>query len=106
MQTKNGVVYDLSLSPFEVSWKEYTFVFSSAVHAAKFDSKLSVRIEWLTDSLSRRFHVCVDAAVIAVMQLYMQTETRGFYVVDNKAGKVHTCPENITLAGMRISGRG
>ena len=104
MATKHGVVYNLLNSPFKCSWGKYTFYFSSATHLAKFNEKLDARIEWLNDSFSRRFHVNIDVSVLAVMQLYMQLETRGFYIIDSAASEEFKCRENITLHGMTISG--
>lgn len=105
MQTKNGVVYDLRNSPFRATYLVYDFYFSSGTHMAKFVEKLVTRTEWLTDSLSRRFHFNVQADLIAVLQLYCQVETRGFLIHDIAEDKWLDCRENITLNGLRISAR-
>lgn len=57
------------------------FYFSSHTHQLKFRRQMNERASWLSDSLSRRFHVRVCAGVLAVLQLYMQIEKRGFHVL-------------------------
>lgn len=101
MATKNGIEYDLTRTPYSSTWDYYTFFFSSATHLEKFEYRRQARIDWLCDSLSRRFHVEIDASVLAVFQLYMQIETRGFRVWDILHMKELECPENITFRGMR-----
>lgn len=106
MPTKNGIEYDLIRSPYKCMWDGYDFYFSSPRHLAKFKDSLHGRIGWLNDSFSRRFHVDVDARCLAVLQLYMQVETRGFRIYDSVAEEWLTCPENTTLDGLRIRGNG
>lgn len=79
--TKSGVCYRLSKSPFYEDYKGYRFFFSSETHRRNFHAKARIKEQWLSDSLSRRFHFDVDASEIAIFQLYWQIETRGFYVV-------------------------
>ena len=103
MPTKNGVVYNLSASPYKCTWRRLDFFFSSAVHLQKFQDKLETRIEWLNDSMTRRFHFSVEVDYIAVLQLYCQVETRGFLIFDNDKSRWYDCRENITLRGMTIN---
>lgn len=103
MPTKNGIVYRLTDSPYKCTWRGLVFFFSSALHLKKFQDKLNGRIEWLNDSMARRFHFSVEVDYIAVLQLYCQVETRGFAVYDEGIGRWYDCRENITLRGMRIS---
>lgn len=107
MATKNGVEYDLTRTPYYTQWDDYTFFFSSLNHLEKFEKKLYVRTEWLRDSLSKRFHFDIECEVIAALQLYMQIETRGFRIwfVDGIERFELTCPETITLSGLKISAR-
>lgn len=81
-QVKKNVIYDLKDSPFYSDEGEFIFYFSSEIHKNKFDRELNKKILWLNDSLSRRFHVGVDASHLAEFQLYQQIEGRGFYVID------------------------
>ena len=62
----------------------------------KFKSKWLIKVEWLCDSMTRRFKFEVDAKWVAIFQLYCQVETRGFYVVTPK--KVLTSKGDICLS--------
>ena len=73
----HGVVYDIANSPFTYERNGFLFRFSSERHRDKYMENVTKKEEWLCDSLSRRFHVRVDASVLADFQLYYQVETRG-----------------------------
>lgn len=105
MLTKYGVCYDLSESPFACSTAHFEYRFSSAKHMQKFADNLQARKDWLNDSLSRRFHVSVEVDILAELQLYMQTETRGFHVTDER-GRTWLSAENMLLSGLKVSGGG
>lgn len=79
--TRSGVCYDVKNSPFYQEWDGFRFYFSSESHRRRFYEKVKVKQDWLCDSLTRRFHIRIDASQIAAFQFYIQTETRGFYVV-------------------------
>lgn len=99
--TRSGVCYEVCDSPFYQDWKGYRFYFSSEVHRRNFFNKACIREEWLSDSLSRRFHFKIDASLIAVFQLYHQIETRGFFVIDDE-GHEFTCLSEISMvSGMK-----
>lgn len=102
MPNKYGVHYDLETSPYRVTWRHFEFRFTSANHMEKFAAKTDVRTDWLSDSLSRRFHFAVDADLIAVLQLYIQTETRGFFVADEVLGTVYTDKDKIMICGWEL----
>lgn len=78
--TRSGVCYNLNESPFYTEWNGITFYFSSETHKRKFDRYIKIKTDWLSDSLSRRFHFNIEASYIAIFQLYNLTETRGFHV--------------------------
>ena len=105
MATRNGIEYNLWDSHYICDWGCYRFYFSSATHLAKFKKNIKIRIEWLDDSLSRRFRFDVIVPSLAVFQLYRQVETRGFLIFNADKGEWYDCPENITFHGMRISAR-
>lgn len=105
MPSKNGVFYELSDSPYRALYGDYTFHFSSRKHQESFLDKLSVRVEWLCDSFSKRFKFEIDARLIAVFQLYFQVETRGCYV-KLADGEVLRCKENLRLHGLKASAPG
>lgn len=87
--TPYGVCYDLPDSPYAVRCGVWSFHFSTQRNARNFNDKVSGRREWLTDSLTRRFHYVVTADVLAIFQLYEQIEKRGFYALDTSTGKVY-----------------
>lgn len=89
-------ICQLDSTPFVVEFGYYELHFSTAAHAAKFQDNVWKRIEWLNDSLSRRFKCSVDAAHLAVIQLYTQIEGRGFYVVYR--GKLYRSASDIEVA--------
>lgn len=94
--TRYGVAYNLAASPYRYTWGTRTFHFSTAGHRERFKERLNIRREWLNDSLSRRFKVQVCADDLAVLQLYMQTETRGFYVTTEDERVIDT-PDNVAV---------
>lgn len=104
MPSKDGVFYDMEHSPYKTMYGDYTFHFSSRKHMSSFLDKMPVRLDWLTDSLSKRFHFYVDAGLIAMFQLYFQVETRGCYV-KLADGEVLRCKENLRLHGLKASVR-
>lgn len=105
MLTKHGVCYDLSESPFVCSTAHFEYRFSSANHMRKFADNVQQRKDWLNDSLSRRFHVSIEVDILAELQLYMQTETRGFHVTDER-GRTWRSAENMLLSGLKANGEG
>ena len=94
--TRSGVCYNLSESPFSVEWMGMWFYFSSHTHLLKFRKLMNERASWLRESLSRRFHVRVCAGRLAVIQLYMQVERRGFRIVYK--GCEFLSPDDIQLS--------
>lgn len=105
MPTRHGIEYDLSRSPYRHTYGFYEFSFSSPKHLESFKSKLYKRIDWMRDSFKRRFHFEVDTDYLAVIQLYIIVETRGFHIRNIMSNEVFRCPENIELAGMQVRGK-
>lgn len=98
--TKSGVEYNLAISKFIYKWGNFRFHFSSQTHLNKFALNVRKRIEWLDDSLSRRFKFIIKSEDLSIFQLYHQIETRGFYIV--MAGLdgeevVYTSPEEVEI---------
>lgn len=71
------------------------FFFSTERNLKKFETMCEKRVLWLNDSLSRRFHMAVLADELALFQLYMMCEGRGFRVVDERNGMMVCSPENL-----------
>lgn len=95
--TRNGIYYNLADSPYVAEWNGYIFSFSSVSHKEKFEQKLGMKIDWLNDSMSRRFHFKIRMDIVAVLQLYMQCESRGFYIFDPTCNKLYESPEDILI---------
>lgn len=98
--TNGGVCYDLEHSPFMQYRGGYMFFFSSQSHQQKFTEKMRMREDWLSDSLSRRFKIYINARFLADLQLYMQIEKRGFYIKNCLNDEVYKCPEQLQLDGL------
>lgn len=81
MLTKNGICYNLSVSPYRYTVDYITFVFSSKSHLNKFKSKIQENRENINFSLSNRFNVYIDVAELSDVILYRKIETRGFLII-------------------------
>ena len=102
--TKNGVCYDLRESPYILEMDNFRLHFSSLSHKRKFSRDVHKTVLWLNDSLSRRFHMNVSLRPIAVLNLYRQVETRGFYVHDMWLEKVYERPEDVVVGVVLYAG--
>lgn len=102
--SRDGVCYDLRNSPYKYVFCGYVFCFSTPYHKRSFADKLAVKIDWLKDSMQRRFRFYQDVTMQAAFHWYRQVETRGFCVFSPE-GECFTCPENIEFLGTRISYR-
>ena len=102
MISRNGVCYNLKKSPYKVEDEHATFVFSSVLHMEKFKEQRGAHREKINDSLSKRFGLSVNVAVLADVVLYKRIETRGFLIVC-KEGSI-TCVKDITCASMTLTG--
>ena len=100
MTTPYGITYDIANSAFKATTcTGLTFHFTSRKHRDKFLEKLDTHISAVEGSLSRRFHVKVEAYDLASVQLYTRIETGAFYVVDEE-GNVARCPEELLFVGL------
>lgn len=91
--SRAGVCYDLAHSPFSTSYQGFTFRFSSYVHKRKYERELRKKVLWITDSISRRFHMSVDMRLMAAVHWYRQIETRGFHVEGPFGETYATCED-------------
>ena len=95
--SRSGVSYNLTTSPFNSYRRGYTFYFSSMAHLLKFESQAQAKEEWLSDSMSNRFHFMVDCSILALFQLYLKIEGRGFYVIRESDGRVFDSIDSFSL---------
>lgn len=90
--TKYGVCYDLEKSPFVYMMKNINLHFSSQSHLDKFTQKRDQHIHSFAILVSSKLKIPKDCvrctSEIALLSLYKQIETRGFYISDQKGNQV------------------
>lgn len=101
MITRNGVCYDLSISPYRWTNGELTFMFSSKPHLDKFKKKMKENRDIINYSLSKRFNFTVNVSELADVVLYRKIETRGFLIVTREGKEL--CPNNIRFDGGEVT---
>lgn len=97
MISRNGVVYDLNVSPYRYTVDGLTYVFSSKLHLSKYKKKYRENRDIINYSLTRRFNMPVDVSQLADIVLYRKIETRGFLIVTVEGNEL--CQNNITYGG-------
>lgn len=93
--TRNGIEYNLEKSPFKVKMHGFTFVFSSEMHLKKFLNGIYGTNALISESLSNRFNLFINAGILATLHLYTKIETRGFLIYNEKGEKI--CRNKIKL---------
>lgn len=101
MISRNGVVYDLSVSSYRHTVGGLTYVFSSKLHLDKFKKKLKENRDIINYSLTKRFNITVDVSQLADIVLYRKIETRGFLIVTGEGNEL--CQNNITYGGGEVT---
>lgn len=82
--TRNGVEYDLPVSPYKVNIGIFTLHFSSKTYEKKFVAQYEDFKESLEAEMINRYHVKINGVeVLAVPYLYSKIEKRGFYITAN-----------------------
>lgn len=99
--TRNGIVYNLNISPYRITLDDITFYFSSINHLEKFSEKLIENRNLIKYSLSKRFGFNVNITLLADIVLYSRVETRGFLITSN--GRIYQCKKDITLNGGKMT---
>lgn len=102
MLTRNGIAYNLSLSPYKLTIKydknDYiTFKFSSQLYKDNFQNKLKVNRNNINNSLSKRFGFSILNEKLSDLKLYSSIEKRGF-LIETKEG-IYECLNIIKLDG-------
>lgn len=102
--TRNGIAYDLKLSPYKLHLKykesEITFIFSSQLNVDRFKDKLNENRETINNSLSKRFGFSIVNNTLCDIKLYNTIEKRGFLIDYNK--ERFECLNTIKLDGMNL----
>lgn len=96
-QYKSPVCYNLDATDWEAVVDTYRFAFSTMAHRDKFLNEVDKKIQWLNHSMTKRFHVPCMFNRLAMIQLYMQIEGRGFLVTDEIEGIVYRSPEEMAV---------
>ena len=105
MVTRNGVYYDLALSPYKFKTPDtkLTYVFSSDLHMLKFeDNYLKYRDEQ-NIKFKARFRVNTSLSVLHDIVLYKRIESRGFLIINEGGNKI--CQENLILIGEKVTAK-
>ena len=102
MLTRNGIAYNLNLSPYEVKIKydknDYIkYKFSSNLYKENFENKLKSNRENINNSLSKRFGFIIVNEKLCDLKLYSSIEKRGF-LIETKEG-LYECLNIIKLDG-------
>lgn len=97
MITRNGIIYNLKISPYVKNELGVNYFFSSKLHFNKFVTRRDANRIALEESLRKRFGVKVSLNIIADLLLYEKIETRGFYIEVDK--EEYLCKEDIILSG-------
>nr|DAO26657.1 MAG TPA: transcriptional regulator [Caudoviricetes sp.] len=103
MMTRNGVIYDLTCSPYYIIIGNTSFYFSSKNHLEKFTEKLYEHRDSIKNSLSNRFGMTVELNILADIILYDKVETRGFFIIHE--GVKIKCRKDIILSGTKVTKR-
>lgn len=102
MLTRNGVAYNLRLSPYEYlinysNGENIKYKFSSLLYKDKFIEKIDGNRETISKSLSKRFGIDLCNDVLCDLKLYSSIEKRGF-LIETKEG-YYSCLNTIKLDG-------
>lgn len=102
MLSRNGITYNLKLSPYEHILKysngeNIKYKFSSLLYKEKFIARLKENRETISRSLSKRFGIDMSNEILCDLKLYSSIEKRGFYL-ETKEG-FYSCLNTIKLDG-------
>lgn len=95
--SRNGIYYDLSISPYKITIEEITYVFSSTNHLNKFTELIDFNRKRIAESLSNRFKLNIQLDRLADLVLYSKVESRGFHI--EIEGDVIQCLGQVKLSG-------
>ena len=101
--TRNGIEYNLNISPYFCIKNDVKFVFSSQTHLNKFKENIYKNRDNMRESLSRRYGISSNINLLADIVLYKKIETRGFLIISE--GVSYTCQKQIILDGQLKVGR-
>lgn len=97
IMTRNGIEYNLSISPYTVEKNGLTFYFSSKRNLKTFEDTLTEYVNLECEKLSKKFKLKISAYTygslvnILSIVLYKRIEKRGFLVLNTES------PESINI---------
>lgn len=102
MLTRNGIAYNLKLSPYEhiidyPNGEVIKFKFSSLLYKENFIKKVTDNRKKISQSLSNRFGIDISNDILCDLKLYSSIEKRGF-LIETKEG-YYKCLNTIKLDG-------
>ena len=104
--SRRGVVYNFDISPYKLivdyQDEELEFVFSSQLYKDKFYEKYLDNRDVINSSLSKRFKLNIEVNKLADLQLYRNTEKRGFLI---RGKEEYRCLNNLKLDGVNLTTR-
>lgn len=100
--TRNGIFYNLELSPYTLNYCGYIFYFSSKLHLKKYKEKINNYHEIITESLSNRFGYKINIELLSAINLYLKIESRGFLIYDYEMGVYLNCVKQVELNGGKL----
>lgn len=95
--TRNGIVYNLKESPYKITIERVTYFFSSKNYMEKFLELYLDNRETINNSLTKRFKITVNFALLSDVVLYSKIEKRGFYLIYER--ECYTCVKTLILSG-------
>lgn len=96
-QAAKNIYHNLDISPYDTQYGDWHFRFSTEKHQKKFETELAKHMDWLNDSISRRFHVKFDSGMLAPVSLYCRIEGRGFYIYNKITGETYRNPNDVYM---------
>lgn len=94
-------VYNMDETPYILEIDGVTYYFSTFLHMAKFKRLYISNRNDISEKLSNRYRIYIQCNVLADINLYIKTETRGFKIVDRN-GVEYICPSQVLLNGARL----
>lgn len=100
--TRNGIFYDLTVSPYYKTLGDFTYFFSSRMHLQKFCTGYKAHRLEMNDRLKKRYGIPVLLDVYADIYYYTLKESRGFLIYNSIEGEYITCKDKLLLSGEKV----
>jgi hypothetical protein len=101
MLTRNGVCYNLKISPYKFRINNVRFVFSSQLHLEKFKVGYLENRNIMNKKITERHGVETNLTLFCDIAFYKKIETRGF-LLQLDTGE-YVCQEKVQLDGEKVT---